>query len=269
MASPVSDSYTTASGGVIAGGRYRFPANARISIWGQSNAVGRASGADILSAPLSSDAGLATYWAGTFSRVYIWNGSAYSQLNSANNKCTSGDFGAEFGLAVRWMRETASGNLYIEKEAEGGTSITYFDPVGSFYGQAETRRTNANAWLSTNGITVEEGGWLWVQGEQDAAQTQIWYQTRLEDLISSRTTDGFQVSGTKRILSKMHPSSATYGAGVDAAKVAVTAASSANTVAPVLPYYMKSDNIHLNGRGQLQLGYDAFERFFSASHISA
>ena len=269
MASPVGDSYSCAPGGVIAAGRHRIaPGNYRVSIWGQSNAVGRALRSDISASPLSSDSGLVAHDAGTFDRVYIWDGSNYSKLNAANNQCLSGQFGAEFALAVRWMRETTTGNLYIDKEAEGGVSIDYFDPTGVFYGQTKTRRTNANAWLSSNSITVNDIGWLWVQGEQDAAQSQSWYQTRLEAMIAARTTDGFQGSGTKRILSKMHPSSATYGAGVDAAKVAAASASSSNTTAPVLPYYMRDDNIHLNGQGVVQLGYDAFEQFFGSRHIA-
>lgn len=245
------------------------PGHSRVAIWGQSNAVGRADRADIAAAPLSSDAGLAAFDAGTFSRVYIWDGSAYAQLQpSVNNGSDPGQFGAEFGLAVRWMRETASGNLYIDKRAVGGVSITYFDPAGGYYIASKSARTSANSWLSTNGVTVADLGMLWIQGETDAAQTQSWYQTRMEALIAARLADGFQGATAKNILVQMVPTSAAYSATVAAAKDAIAAANPTTTTAPAGPPYMKSDNLHQNGRGQVQMGYDAFERFFGAPHIS-
>lgn len=270
----MGESYTCAEGGVISGGRHRFPpGNHRIAIWGQSNAVGRADQADLSASPLSSDAGLAAFMDGTFSRVYIWTGSAYAQLNASNNGCTSGQFGAEFGLAVRWMRETTSGNLYIEKEAYSSVSISYFDPtVWQYYATSSAgmvgRRIAANAWLASNGVTVADSGFLWVQGEADSAQSQSWYQTRIETLIAARETDGMQTLETKRILVQMAVGSASYGSGVASAKNAIVASSPSNTTAPSMPYYMKPDNLHANGRGQVQMGYDAFEYIFGASHIA-
>lgn len=271
MASPVGDSYSCASGGVIAAGRRHIGGNQRVSIWGQSNALGRAARTDISASPLSSDAGLATFDAGTFDRVWIWTGAAYEKLQpSVNNGSGAGEFGPEFGLAVRWMRETMSGNLYIEKHAFSGVSIDpYFQPGDYYYNLAVTERSQAATWLSGQGVSVTDAGWLWVQGESDSGQAQSWYQTRLEALISGRTTDGFQAATTKRVLVKMHPSTSTYGAGPSAAKDAVATASASNTVAITAPYYMKADNIHQNGRGQVQLGYDAFEQIFGAAHKNA
>ena len=271
MATPLGDSFAVASGGVIAAGRHFIGGNRRIAIWGQSNALGRALRSDISASPLSSDAGLATFDAGLFDRVWIWTGAAYEKLQpSVNNGAGAGDFGPEFGLAVRWMRETTTGNLYIEKHTFSGVSIDpYFTPGNYYYNLAVTERTQAAAWLSANSITVTDAGWLWVQGESDSGQTQSWYQTRLEALIAGRTTDGFQTASTKRVLMKMHPSTSTYGAGPSAAKDAVATASASNTVSIVMPYYMNADNTHLNGRGQVQLGYGAFEQIFGAAHIAA
>jgi len=269
MASPVSDSYAAASGQQITAGRFVLGGNKRIAIWGQSNAIGRADRADISASPLSSDAGLATYDAGTFSRVYIWTGSAFAQLTPAsNNGCSAGQFGPEFGLAVRWMRETSSGNLYLEKEAFSGVSITYFEPyvwpaTGMF-----SRHSSATTWLTNNGITAQDAGWLWIQGESDYTQAQSWYQTRLEALIQARTDSGLQTAATKRVLVQMASGSSQYGANVAAAKSAIAAASPTNTMALSAPFYMKADNLHQNGRGQVQIGYDAFETIFGASHIA-
>ena len=272
MAYPVADSYNCASGGVISAGRYRISGNHRISIWGQSNAVGWATRSDIGVAPLSSDPELATYAAGTFSRVYIWNGTAYAQLNSTNHKSSGTDkVGAEFGIAVRWMRETTSGNLYIEKEAVGNVSIDFFVPGGTFYNAAKARRVSADAWLATSGITVTDTGWLWIQGEFDYQQTQAWYQTRLETLLSNMLADGIRSASTKQVLINMVPGSFCYSTDIVAAKAAV-AASLANTTStamvPVFANYMNaSDLLHVLARGQVYMGYRAFESFFNAPHI--
>ncbi|EFX59926.1 hypothetical protein DAPPUDRAFT_280330, partial [Daphnia pulex] len=190
MATAVPNSYSVDSGQIVRGGR-RPPGptgnlamddttlgggflgdsglalgNVRIAIWGQSNALGRADRADILTAPLSADPALATFDAGTFDRVYIWTGSAYSKLQpSTNNGAAAGQFGSEFGLAVRWMRETTTGNLYLEKWAASGTSIdaNMFKRGAWPYTTALSNRTSGNAWLSANGITLDREAWLWVQ----------------------------------------------------------------------------------------------------------
>lgn len=264
-----NDFYAGESGGVIAAGRYHFPANARIAIWGQSNALGRALRSDISAAPLSSDSGLAAYDAGTFSRVYIFDGtSAYQQLQpSVYNYCDAGQFGPEFGLAVRWMRETTSGNLYIEKEAGSGISITQFNPADAQFPQMVNRRAAANSWLSSHGVTVVDSGFLWVQGESDAAQTQGWYQPQLEAILTARDT-ALQTTATKRMLAQMAVGTGGYGAGVASAKSAIASNSQSNTFELSMNYY-SGDNMHINARGQLQLGYDAFEKSFGVSHRSA
>lgn len=268
MAYPVADSYNCASGGVIAGGRHRISGNHRVAIWGQSNAIGRADRTDIALAPLSSDTGLSVFDAGTFSRVFIWDGSAYVQLSGANNKCTAGQFGSEFGLAVRWMRETTSGNLYIDKEGFSGVSITYFDPVGANYPSMVSRRSSADDWLSSNAISVTDSGFLWIQGETDYTQSQSWYETRLQALINARTSSALQGEGTKRLLMQMAVGSLNYAAAQVAAKSSIAAASPSNTLAPSMLFSMKADNQHQNGRGQVQAGYDAFEKIFNAAHIA-
>ncbi len=267
---PTGDSYTCAAGGRISAGRRFIGGNRRVSIWGQSNAVGRADATDISASPLSSDAGLAAFAAATFERVWIFNGTVYQKLNIAtNNQAAAGQFGPEFGLAVRWMRETTSGNLFLEKEAAGGQSIVYFDPAGGAYAAALVRRGYANTWLNANGYSsIIDDGFLWIQGETDYQQTQSWYQTRLEAVLSANLSNGISTSTTRRILTRMQPTSGYYGAGVDAALVAVASANSTTTSAPRMINHYKVDGYHMNGQGQVQTGYDAFETFFSASHIA-
>lgn len=268
MAFPADDYYGAASGQAVIAGRYRIPpGDYRIHIRGQSNAVGYGALSDLSTSPLNADSELTSFASSPFSRVYIWAGSAYAQLNMGSNNMgnSSSQFGPEFGIAVRWMRETTTGNLYIHKHASGGSSIVNWIPSHWTFATYSAEVTTANSIL---GSTPTPAGFLWVQGESDADQTQNWYQGHLESILSGLLTDGLIIVSSKRILEKMHPSSATYGAGVDAAKTAIAVSSPSNTTAPVMPNYRIADNIHLNARGQVQMAYDAFETFFSVGHIT-
>lgn len=268
MATPTADTYACASGGRIAAGRHLIGGDHRVSIWGQSNALARAQRTDIGSAPLSADAGLADFDAGTFERVYIWHSGNYVKLTpSVFNGAEAGQFGPEFGLAVRWMRETASGRLYIDKEAAAGQSIVYWE--GGTYANMLTRRGIYDAWLTARGITPVNIGWLWIQGESDYQQTQSYYQTKLEALIAANLSNSIILPTTKRILTQMRPATTYYSANVAAAKDAVVAATPSVTTAPTMPAHFKVDGYHLDGQGIIQVAYDAFEYFFGASHIEA
>lgn len=271
MANPTNDSYTCATGGVIRAGIHLNPiitGDQRITIWGQSNAWGIGALSEISAAPLSADAGLAAFRDSTFDRVWIRleNGTyvKYSPASVDTFLAPSGYFGPEFGLAVRWMRETASGNLFIDKLGISGADIYTFRPSGSGYisdGIGGRRFLSAN-WLTANGFTVADAGWVWVQGESDSSQTQAYYQSALQLILDQRTTDGLQTTSTKRILWQMAPGSASYAQSVFDAKAAIAAASPGNTTAPVMPNYFNPDNLHISARGQLQLAYDSFSTIF-------
>ncbi len=268
MALPLGDAYSCTSGGMIAAGRHRIaPGNYRVHIRGQSNAVGYGALADLSASPLNADAGLAAYAAAPFSRVYIWTGAAYQQLNMGSNNAgnSATQFGPEFGIAVRWMRETTSGNLYIHKHASGGSSIVNFIPAHWTFATYAAQVATANGQL---GSTPTPAGFLWVHGESDRLQTQAWYQDHLESILNGLQADDLISAASKRILMSMHPSTATYGAGVAAAKTAIAAANPSNTVALQMPYLMLGDNIHITARGQVQVGYDAFGTMFNVGHIS-
>lgn len=268
MATPVGDSYAVASGGVIAAGRHRIVGDQRITIWGQSNAWGQGLLSDLSAAPLSSDSGLAAFGAGTFDRVWIRQADgSYLKLSPSSQitwLAAAGCFGPEFGLAVRWMRETSSGNLFIDKNAGSGIDIYGFRIDGSGYisDGVGGRWTASNTWLSSHGYTVTNAGWIWVQGESDYAQTQAYYQNALQVIINQRTADGLQNAATKRVLWQMTPGSNKYAQTVFDAKAAIAAASPSNTTAPVMPNYFNADNLHISARGQLQLAYDSFSTIF-------
>jgi hypothetical protein len=242
--------------------------NLRIAIQGQSNAMGTYSyNSALAAAPLSvSDPGLAAFSGVDIPRVFIWNRSAaaYQPLRiGTNNLAAALDmFGPELGLAVRWVRETTSGNLYIDKRGEGGQPITYFMSGTTFYSQFLTDHNNGTAWLAARSITARHMGWLWVQGEFDYLQTESWYRDNLDALTASRLAGGLQDAAGKLLLVQMRPGSNRYGAGVAAAKTAFAVANPlAQTMEMIDSFH--TDNLHIDARGQLQLGYDAFERFFS------
>ena len=241
-----------------------------IQIWGQSNAEGRALRADIDASPLDADPGLETYNAGTFGRVYIWTGSVFALLTPAsNNQSSSTEFGAEFGLAVRWMRETTEGDLYIVKNAAGGLSITSFEPTaGSKYLAGQTEKGQFDAWLSSNAVSITQRAMLWWQGEANNTETQSWYQTRLEELYAAWIADDFIDATDLVILMQMPVGTTRYDADIAAAKTAVAALYAPYATAPSAPNHMAADNLHQNARGQVQAGYDAYAYFFDAATIT-
>lgn len=247
--------------------------NRRITLWGQSNAMGVADRSEITASPLSSDAELATFNTTTFSRVYIFNaaGNAYEQLqNGTNNQAfTSAKFGPEFGMAVRWMRETTAGNLYIDKEYGDGQPISYFQSGQAFFTATQARRAAADAWLSSAGISVTNSGWVWVQGETDHAMGAGVYLTALDTLVASMVSAGRLGASERRAIAQITTSSTMYGANVAADKVSHVASNSSTSQIVTYANYLNADNLHLNARGQLQLGYDCMESLFSAPHIAA
>lgn len=217
---------------------------------------------------------LATFAANEFDRVYIWSpGSGYVKLKlGVNNQADGGGaFGPEFGLAVRWMRESRSGNLYIDKHFASGKPISWFqygDASGHFY-EATTRNTQQNNWFAARGLAPVHKGDLWVQGEGNASDTQSQYQTALNTLFSDRVTYGLLTATAKRLLPQIPVGTLSYGAGVAAAKDAYAAANP--STARVFPYstHYLSDNNHLDEIGQVQLGYDAFAHFFNRRPMTA
>jgi hypothetical protein len=262
------------------------PADLRITKEGQSNCVG----VGRIDELTGDDAVLA---ASPFARVFIWNPgtSEYENLqfgtvaSGANNQAASDPaycnggvvvhpefgpcFGPELGIALRWMRETVGGNLYIDKNTGDGQPISYFQSGGAFFTESLARKAAADTWLSSRGIRAAHMGWLWVQGEGDHGADQATYQTALTTYISSRIAGNLQSAIDFRILAQINATSLNYGAGVAAAKAAYAAANP--TTAKIIDYAnsYNPDSVHLDSAGQLQLGYDAFEILFSKPHMTA
>lgn len=252
----------------------------RISIQGQSNARGKGARSEIAAL---SDNGLTVFDTGTFARVYIWNptAGAYQQMkNDTNTDALSGCIGPEFGLAVRWMRETVRGKLYIDKLQYDGHAIAdfqsgsgvvynqaYGDGTSNYWQLSVSHRAAADAWLTNNNIRVSNMGWLWIQGESDNNQTQAYYQGQLATYIANRISAGLQPSNAQNLIVQMYPGTALFAQTIVDAKTAYQAANPATAKLFTMTNHFNADNLHSNAQGQLQMGYDSFELFFSKSHL--
>jgi len=251
------------------------PQNARVSFWGQSNAQGSALRTSITAAPLSSDPDLADYDSGTrsFSRVMFWNGTAYAQLVPGSNNGTDPTLlGPEFGMAVRWMRETSSGVLYMDKNAFGGTSIDLFQPPSALrWNDGTASRAAQDAWLSSNSVTIPTNRtfWFWSQAEADSGQSQSWYEPQMQAIVDAIEVNG--IMPYRGVLTDIPTGSPRFNAGISAAKQAVadtTGGLVVKQIEPAFPAYFEADNLHLNARGQIQRSYTAYSFFFDAAPLS-
>ena len=257
----------------------------RIAIAGQSNAMGKGLRSQI-SSTMAGDPGLVIFDSNAFERVYIWNpaSGAYENLrNGVNADAQNGTtMGPEFGIAVRWMRETSRGNLYIDKAQFDGQPIANFqsgssriydnsnaDGVSNYWNIALNRVNAANAWLAARGIRPRNMGLLWVQGESDKGQTQAYYSGQLTTFLANRVAANMQPAGALNLLVQMYPGTSLYSAEIVAAKSAVAAANPITTKTFQMSPYFNGDNLHNSARGQVQMGYDAFELFFQKPRLVA
>src|SRR5271163_1026438 len=105
--------------------------NVRVMLQGQSNCWGVGPVSEI---PHLDDKTLSDLIKKRFERVFIMLDDSrgalegtYEQLEiGTNNSAVGGCIGCEFGLAVRWTRETTQGNLYIDKQYIDGAPIRSF-----------------------------------------------------------------------------------------------------------------------------------------------
>lgn len=248
------------------GARPGSQGNARISFWGQSNAAGAALRSGIYQAPLTSDPGLQDYDNGTtpFTRVMFWNGTAYAPLVPGSNAGTDSDrMGPEFGVAVKWMRETTSGVLYLDKNAVGGTSITAFEPeVGARWTAGLAAKAAQDAWLSANSVTIDLARtfWFWSQAEADYIYDQAWYQPKLQALVDALILENILPS--KGFITDIPNGSSRYNPGISAAKQAVADASGGTLTNFMQGLYMEPDNLHFNAQGQVETSYALYNFVF-------
>jgi hypothetical protein len=246
------------------------PNNARISFWGQSNAAGAALRSGV--ADITADTELVDWDDGTltFDRVMFWNGTAYATYVPGSNHGTDSTLlGPEFGFAVRWMRETTTGVLYMSKNAFGGTSIELFAPPSAArWLDGVDSHTAQNAWLATNGVSIddEKTFWFWSQGEAEYTQPQSWYQPRLQDLADACVVEG--ILPYRGVITLIPDGHSRYGPGMNDAKQAVADGSGGLLEAIMQQLYMEPDNLHFNARGMVQTAFDTYAFCLDAATIT-
>lgn len=242
--------------------------NSRITIEGQSNALGVALASGLTASPYNT----ALFdWTKYFSRVFIWNPKtdSYENIKIGVNNMASWDgfytvgsptsqptFGAEIGIALMWLQTHPTGNLYIDKNVGDGKPISYFQKGTAYYTEKMARKNKADQWLKDRGISVSGSGFVWVQGEGDMTQTKAYYKAQLTTLINDRITDGFIDQNERLVITQIPNSSGNYGLGVADAKSEYV---NENKKAVLISYSnnFNSDNIHLNTIGQINLGIKA------------
>ncbi len=249
----------------------------RITLEGQSNCLG-----------VGSTNGLPWVSGATgvqvpFERVWIWNPltTNYEKLAWTNNMAcwdshyalaplTNQTFGPEYGIAVRWTKHNATGNLYIDKNPLDGGLISQFLSTGdcganTYFGcwtNNLARRSAANAWLAARGLVADDFAWVWIQGESDAGATQGDYEASLYQLYSEKLAAGLIKTNTRVVLTKTAVPDGS-NPGVGAAKVHF-ASTNGNAVVVSHPPFLYHDQVHLNTFGACQLGFDIYSAVFGS-----
>jgi hypothetical protein len=239
---------------------------------GQSNAVGQAPEAD-MPANLEGE---------TFSNFEIYNtgASAWQALQpGVNDLGATNCFGpeSEFGRLANAVFD-ASNKGYLIKYASPGKHLANDDLTNSFYPLTGTYWTNLAGYidaamnaLRNAGVLAEIRGYLWMQGESDAATGNQAYADAYEanltyfigQLRAYTYARGF--SGPQPVFVAPQigaTASVPYRATVRAAQVAVAASVPGVVTFDTAAYGFESDNIHFSAAGQVSLGGDFFTRMF-------
>lgn len=267
--------------------------NVRVMLQGQSNCWGKGKLSD-LDGPF---AGLSKMAKTAFERVLIMcpddtGGWGYQPLRVGVNSQAFCDFGCEFGLAIRWEQETKGGNLYIEKQYIDGAPIRYFlkngkcDPnssgcpgpeEGAFFNGLLKQREKTNEWFK-NRQMVTDVAWIWVQGEGDFQTSVTDYLKYLEAYTNSLmvSSPALLPNTARMILALQKPDNVSGPSpNPDQAKAEFKDLyrNATRLIAPTDNYLDERPTFgprtHLNGKGLVLLGYDAFEEIFDASHRTA
>lgn len=135
---------------------YKTDRDLLFTITGQSNARGENTGTQY-----------SIHLTKQMSRVYIWTGSRFEQLHYLVNN-NGGNHGAELNIGYLASKLT-SGNVYIVKNATGGTNLAVDWADGSMlWNNFVTAQNDAVNWLTAEGSDFNYIGNWWNQGEADA-----------------------------------------------------------------------------------------------------
>lgn len=249
------------SAGVAAGEHYNV-----VLLGGQSNMTGRAS---ISNLPTEA-AGLAN----PQDDVLFYHDAGKTATDEANQRklitLRSGS-GTDFGPELSFGRTVADGmpgtKLALIKYAYGGTNLKDdWDPnTGSVYATFQTTINNGLAALTAAGHTYSISAMLWTQGEADVSRTTPEYQADLNELIAA--VRGSYGSDLKFFMSALPDTqtwtSASKRAVVNDAQLLVAGSDPLAYVVNTDGFEQKSDNLHYNATGQVQLGEAFGEAYLS------
>lgn len=198
---------------------------------------------------------------------------------SSDNRYTFGNvtvgvrtFGPELGIAYRFISQVVGNSiLVIVKESRDGQAIATFQEghANGWYAGMLARRRSVDSLITAAGWYQIPGQrhFVWTQGEADGGATQSYYEAQLDTLITHLKADS--VIDGRVVIGNISSTSAQYGAGPDAAKVHwVNTHSGAYLINyPDGAGYFNSDLVHMNHKGQLQYGYDAFWKAFATNRV--
>lgn len=242
--------------------------HARITIEGQSNALGTGLVSELTAPPYNAEE---INYTGALSRIFIWNPKTdlYENMKIGSNNMSAylePSFGPELGIAFMWLKTHKYGNLYIDKNVIDGGRIDQFQKGTTYYTEKKSRKTKADLWLNNKGITVNELGFVWVQGEGNAGFTKDQYLSQLSILINDRIADGFIKGNTILSIVQIPTTSLSHGVGVYQAKEEYI---SSHKYARKNEYSnnFRPDKVHLNATGNIILGLDCGYNLFETDKM--
>jgi len=247
------------------------PTNADfVTIWGQSNAEGRAKLADL------SGSDTARTTPNCF--INLRGNRTVAALVKGTNQQTaapSTDFGPELGIA--WSHEDAANGrkLYISTHAIGSTYLA--DTGGTDWSLSELETSNlfnaalrtmwaAEAQMLNSGIGPRFRGIFWMQGENDATSAVYGaaYQTNLSALIT-KFREQVGDSTVKFLIGRIRNVDTGYDVvGVAAVRLAESTlgATSPNAWFDTDDLPLAVDNVHYNAVGMKSLGQRVYSALF-------
>ena len=223
---------------------------------GQSNCYGAGLIADLSTSPINEDPFPFT---DQMDRVWIYNqvSGTLEKLNVPENNGSFGgvQFGIELGIGQRWMEETVGGNLIIFKSYIDGSPIANFQKGTGYYTTMQAQYADMVSEFAGKGLNpTGRQKFIWIQGENDSAQTQAYYHTQLQQITADRIADGMLDADCKQIITKS-TSTALDQTNVNAAKEQY-AGETEDAQTTDYPNFYKVDNIHLTAQGNLQMAYE-------------
>jgi len=239
-------------------------------IGGQSNAAGRADTSLLTGTLAAAQTDVYFYWhQGMMSATNAaLADDTLLALQPGSGHGTSGtvvpnEFGPELSFGRSMADAFPDHNIYIIKYAYGGSNLhSDWAAGGARYDEFLDTVSAGLAAITSGGHTYHMSGMLWQQGEADqGASAAAAYETNLTDLVARVRTDAFAGADAPFVLGMLSTNQTNYdqspGSGfqtVRAAQTAVAAADAYVTAVNTDAFSVRSDNVHFDASGQVDLG---------------